>query len=67
MEQNLGRVSAIMVIMGHVKEDINIAKSNSGMCLLRQPGNSFILAGTGNILDQEGCYLYYFSEDGCWI
>jgi hypothetical protein len=33
-EQNLGRVSAIMVVMGHVKEDIAIAKSNSETCLL---------------------------------
>jgi len=65
--QNLGRVSAIMVIMGHVKKDITIAKSNSGTCLLRQPGDSFIIAGTADILEQEGCYLYYDSEDGCWI
>lgn len=66
-EQNLGRVAAIMVIMGHVKKDIAIAKSNSGTCVLRQPGNTFIIAGTADILEQEGCYLYYDCEDACWI
>jgi hypothetical protein len=66
-EQNLGRVSAIMVIVGHVKKDIAVAKSNSGTSLLCQPGDSFIIAGTDNILDLEGCYLHYDSEDACWI
>jgi hypothetical protein len=66
-EQNLGRVSAIMVIMGHVKKDIAVAKSNSGTSLLCQPGDSFIITCTDNILDLEGCYLHYDSEDACWI
>jgi len=44
-----------------------MAKTNSRTSLLRPPGNSFILAGTEDILDLEGCYLYYAIEDACWI
>ena len=65
--QNLGRVSAIMVVMGHVKNDLSMAKTNSRTSLLCPPGDSFIIAGTDEILDLEGAYLYYDIDDSCWI
>lgn len=37
VKQNLGHVAAIMVIMNHTKDDLAMAKSNTGACLLRQP------------------------------
>lgn len=58
--QNMGRVAAIMVLMQHVKTDLEPATWDADACLLRDPrnNNAFLLV-ENEIKVLEGCYLIY--------
>jgi len=67
--QNICLVAAAMVRMGHVVDDIEVAKWNSDASLLQSTGdNTFVMAATNEILDLEGCYLFYnkVTNDHIW-
>lgn len=56
---NMGRVAAIMVLMQHVKSDLEPAKWNGSVCLLQDPRNNTFLLVENQIKVLEGCYLMY--------
>jgi len=60
----LPQLSAIMVLFGHVKNDITCLDLNA--CLLADP-SAFKKATTPTGKMMEGCYLYYDTNDGQWI
>jgi hypothetical protein len=56
VRKNLYRAAAIMLMMGHVRSDLDC--SSSKVSLLSDSTSSFVLVGTGEISKLEGCYLY---------
>ena len=68
VKENLGPVSALMILMGHVKkyEVLQFCHGND-RCLLRDPTgeNKFMLGHP--IKDLEGCYLYWHTSSNRFV
>ena len=56
VKNNLYRVCRIMLMMGHVRSDLDCTSPK--VSLLSDSTASFVLVGTDEISKLEGCYLY---------
>lgn len=67
---NLPRVAVIMVVAGHVTDDLECC-TDSSTCLLQNPllDDSFFVEVDLSMDDcrVEGCYLYFDTKNCCWV
>lgn len=61
---NSARVAALMVLQGHVKRDLTCL--GEGRSLLAGSGN-FVSCSALAAMDREGAYLYFDTNDECFI
>lgn len=76
VRENLGRVAAMMILVQHIRENLDGIVLRSDVCLLRSPqaasSKMLLLSdGKGNgvtaVQKLHGCYLPYNSDAGFWI
>ena len=65
VRNNLHRVSAIMLMMGHIREDLDCTCRR--ISVLNNTSFSFVPVSTNEMLALEGCYLYKDLSSGQFI
>jgi hypothetical protein len=67
VRENLGRASSAMIVMGHINAK-RVLTNNNKTCVLKNLGQypkSFV--PTDNLVNFEGCYLYYDTAEGSFV
>ena len=74
VRENLGQMAAIMLMQGHIRDNLDAVLVRDDLSLLRSPkskGSKMILLsdsetgiGTSAALSLQGCYLHYDPDDG---
>jgi hypothetical protein len=66
--KNLPRAAALMIINGHVTDDLECFTDDS-TCLLQNPllkDSAFVEVDMADCCE-EGCYLYFDTKNSCWV
>jgi hypothetical protein len=66
--KNLPRAVALMIINGHVTDDLECFTDDS-TCLLQNPLLKDLAFVEVDMADccEEGCYLYFNTKNSCWV
>jgi hypothetical protein len=67
--RNLARAAALMVLSGHITDDLECSKRDASTCLLGMPllrDSAFVEVDMDDCC-VEGCYLYFDTKNGCWV
>jgi hypothetical protein len=67
VRRNLSRISAIMLLLGHVRKDLECTSTKLDLLRNVSDGSYFVRANNQEVESLEGCYLYRDEANGYFV